>query len=120
MNAMPRPVYNYIFQKSSWQQIIVIGLTLSLLPLTPIPLELQRRILDDAVAKGDVDLLMKLAGLYLLAMFVAAGFKFAMRAQRELIRHTFVSIRKPCVTSARIAKRKLASSPSRSAAITLR
>lgn len=85
MTKMPYSVYRYIFQKSYWQQITVIGLTLVLLPLAPIPLELQRRILDDAVAQEDVDLLVKLGGLYLLIMFIAAGFKFAMRAQRELI-----------------------------------
>ncbi|WP_456391081.1 ABC transporter transmembrane domain-containing protein [Profundibacter sp.] len=82
---MPTSVYRYIYQKSFWQQIIVISLTLTLLPLAPVPLELQRRILDDAVAGKDTDLLFKLAGFYLLAMFVTAGFKFAMRTQRELI-----------------------------------
>jgi ABC-type bacteriocin/lantibiotic exporter with double-glycine peptidase domain len=85
MNKMPHSVYRYIFQKSFWQQIIVISLTLVMLPLAPIPLELQRRILDDAVANKDIDLLFKLGGLYLLVMLIAAGFKFAMRTQRELI-----------------------------------
>lgn len=82
---MPDSVYRYIFQKSFWQQAIVIALTLILLPLAPVPLELQRRILDDAVAQKDADLLFKLAGFYLFAMLVTAGFKFAMRTQRELI-----------------------------------
>ena len=82
---MPDSVYRYIFQKSFWQQVVVISLTLILLPLAPVPLELQRRILDDAVAGKNADLLIKLAGLYLLAMIISAGFKFAMRTQRELI-----------------------------------
>ncbi len=77
---MPDSVYRYIFQKSFWQQVVVILLTLALLPLAPVPLELQRRILDDAVAGKDADLLIKLAGFYLLAMLVAAGFKFASMA----------------------------------------
>jgi ABC-type multidrug transport system fused ATPase/permease subunit len=85
MNKMPHSVYRYIFNNSLRQQVIVVGLTLILLPLAPIPLELQRRILDDAVSKGDTDLLFKLGGLYLLTMFITAGFKFAMRTQRELI-----------------------------------
>lgn len=82
---MPDSVYRYIFQKSFWQQVVVISLTLILLPLAPVPLELQRRILDDAVAGKDTDLLFKLAGFYLIAMLVTAAFKFAMRTQRELI-----------------------------------
>ncbi len=88
MNAktnMPHSLYRYIFQNSYGKQVLVVILTLVLLPLAPIPLELQRRMLDDAVANGDVDLLFKLSGLYLLAMLVSAVFKFAMRTQRELI-----------------------------------
>lgn len=82
---MPNSVYRYIFQNSYWPQMIVIVLTLFLLPLSPIPLELQRRILDDAVAKGDTDLLIRLGLFYLIALFVASGLKMAMRTQRELI-----------------------------------
>ncbi len=82
---MPTSVYRYIFNKSSRQQTVVVVLTLILLPLAPVPLELQRRILDDAVAQKDIDMLIKLGGFYILAMVIAAAFKFAMRAQRELI-----------------------------------
>lgn len=85
MNKMPNSVYRYIFQKSFWQQALVIALTLVLLPLAPVPLELQRRLLDDAIAAKDAGLLMTLAGFYLAAMLVTSGFKFAMRTQRELI-----------------------------------
>ncbi len=85
LRAMPESVYRYIFRYSKWQQVVVIGLTLSLLPLAPVPLELQRRMLDDAVANGDVTLLIRLAGFYILALLAAAGLKFAMRVQRELI-----------------------------------
>ncbi len=95
MNKMPNSIYKYIFSKSFWQQIIVVGLTLILLPLAPIPLELQRRILDDVVVQGDVDLLFKLCGLYLLIMLISAVIKFAMRTQRELISaHIVRSLRK--------------------------
>lgn len=85
MRTMPLSVYRYIFRYSKVQQVVVICLTLALLPLAPVPLELQRRLLDDAVANKDVSLLVWLAGLYLLALFAAAGIKFAMRVQRELI-----------------------------------
>ena len=50
MRTMPQSVYRYIFDHSRWAQVVVIILTLGLLPLAPIPLELQRRLLDDAVA----------------------------------------------------------------------
>jgi ABC-type multidrug transport system fused ATPase/permease subunit len=82
---MPSSVYKYIFRYSKWQQVVVICLTLALLPLAPVPLELQRRLLDDAVANKDVGLLIWLATLYVGALLAAAGLKLAMRIQRELI-----------------------------------
>jgi len=85
VRSMPSSVYHYIFRYSKWQQVVVICLTLGLLPLAPVPLELQRRMLDNAVANGDVGLLIQLAGLYLLALFAASGLKLAMKVQRELI-----------------------------------
>ena len=85
MRVMPQSVYRYIFRYSKWQQVVVIILTLLLLPMAPVPLELQRRLLDDAVANKDVDLLVWLALLYLGALFLSSGLKLAMRIQRELI-----------------------------------
>lgn len=85
MRIMPPSVYQYIFRYSKWQQVVVICLTLALLPLAPVPLELQRRLLDDAVANQDVSLLIWLASLYIAALLAAALLKLAMRVQRELI-----------------------------------
>ena len=85
MRVMPQSVYRYIFRYSKKQQVGVILLTLCLLPMAPIPLELQRRLLDDAVANKDVDLLIWLAALYIGALLLASGLKLAMRIQRELI-----------------------------------
>lgn len=85
MRVMPQSVYRYIFSRSKWQQVVVIGLTLALLPLAPVPLELQRRLLDDAVANGDVQLLIRLAAFYVAALLLSSLIKLAMRIQRELI-----------------------------------
>ena len=85
MRVMPQSVYRYIFCHSKMQQVVVIIMTLALLPLAPIPLELQRRLLDDAVANKNVDLLIWLATLYIAALLLASVLKLAMRIQRELI-----------------------------------
>ena len=82
---MPQSVYRYIFNNSFKQQILVVILTLSLIPLAPVPLELQRRLMDDAIAQNDTDLLLKLALYYLLALLIAAGLKTWMKIQRGLI-----------------------------------
>lgn len=85
MRQMPPTIYHYLFRYSKWQQGVVILLTLAILPLAPIPLELQRRLLDDAVANDDVDLLIWLGALYVIVLLVTSGLKLAMRIQRELI-----------------------------------
>ncbi len=85
MQLMPGNVYRYIYKYSSRPQIVVVLLTLALLPLAPIPLELQRRILDDAIAAGDVELLVRLCLFYLGVLGLAALLKLAMQIQREFI-----------------------------------
>ncbi len=85
MRLMPGNVYAYIYQFSFRPQIVVVLLTLALLPLAPIPLELQRRILDDAIAAGDVELLVRLCLFYLAALGLGALLKLAMKVQREFI-----------------------------------
>ena len=85
MHQLPPSIYQYIIKHSFRGQVLVIILTLALLPLTPIPLELQRRILDEAIANRDADLLWKLAAFYIGALALAAGLKFAMNIQREFI-----------------------------------
>lgn len=85
MQRMPKSVYRYIVRHSLRGQVLAVLLTLALLPLTPVPLELQRRILDEAIDAGDADLLLRLALLYIGALALTAGLKFAMRVQREFI-----------------------------------
>ncbi|WP_299652226.1 ABC transporter ATP-binding protein [uncultured Tateyamaria sp.] len=82
---MHRSLYRYILAHSRRQQIGLAGLTLILALLQPVPLELQRRALDDAVANSDLDLLTLLCGLYLVAIFGAAAVKFGVRLWRDYI-----------------------------------
>ncbi len=85
MAVLPASIYRYILQHTMRGQIIVVGLTLALLPLAPVPLELQRRILDEAIANKDANLLLQLALFYIGALLLAAGIKFLMKLKREFI-----------------------------------
>ncbi len=60
-------------------------MTLALLPLAPIPLELQRRMLNEAIDGQDLNLLWQLGAMYLGLILVQAGIKFAMKWRREVI-----------------------------------
>jgi len=95
MSALPKSIYHYILKHTKRRQIVVIALTLAVLPLAPVPLELQRRILDEAIANKDAELLMKLGFFYVGVLVFAAGLKFLMKLQREYIAADLVhSLRK--------------------------
>ena len=46
---MPSSLYKYIIQKSGGGQILAVILTLAVVPLATVPLDLQRRMLNDGV-----------------------------------------------------------------------
>ncbi len=82
---MPSSLYKYIIQKSARAQIIAVILTLAIVPLATVPLDLQRRMLNDAVTDGNVNLLIQLGALYLVAILLADGLKYAMNRVRGQI-----------------------------------
>ena len=82
---MPRSLYKYIIQKSGRAQILAVVLTLALVPLATVPLDLQRRMLNDAVEGGSLNLLVQLGLLYLAAIIVSDTLKYAMNRVRGRI-----------------------------------
>lgn len=64
LRRMPKSLYRYVYAVSAKQQLRLCLFSVLLFPITLVPLELQRRIVDGAVAGRDIDLLMWLGGLY--------------------------------------------------------
>ena len=56
--AMAPSLYAFVLQVSRHQQVRLALLTLMLLPLSMLPLELQRRIVNDAVAHAELERLL--------------------------------------------------------------
>ncbi len=79
---MPERLYTYIWTVSPRAQILLIVLTALVFPLSMVPLELQRRIVDDAIKGENFNLLMILGGGYFAYMLVHGGLKFLMNMQR--------------------------------------
>lgn len=73
---MSSSLYAYVFKVSRRQQVRLGLLTLALLPLALVPLELQRRIVNYAVAHSEIELLLGYGALYLALLFVQSGLKF--------------------------------------------
>lgn len=77
LRTMPKHLYTYVWAISRTQQIRLCLLTVLIFPLSLAPLELQRRIVDDAIKNGLTELLFVLGGLYLVTLLVHGGLKYA-------------------------------------------
>ena len=72
-------VWAYVWRMSGWHQVCVALLALMVAGLWAVPLDLQRRIVDDAIADRDLDSMILLAGLYLGVVLLQAALKFTVR-----------------------------------------
>lgn len=79
---MPRLLYRYIVQTTGRQQLLLCLLTGVVVLLSWAPLELQRRIVDDALHQRDLNLLMLLGGIYLLILLLQGGLKYLLNVSR--------------------------------------
>jgi ABC-type multidrug transport system fused ATPase/permease subunit len=75
-------LYGYVWRTSREGQIRICLIITVLAPLSMVPLELQRRIVDTAVGGHDVALLLLLAGVYLLVVLFQGGLKYAMNVTK--------------------------------------
>jgi ABC-type multidrug transport system fused ATPase/permease subunit len=89
---MPRSLYRFIWETSGREQLQLCAFTAVVVALSMAPLELQRRIVDGAVAGHDIHLLAALGGLYLLLLVVQGGIKYVLNVSRgsvvELVTRT--------------------------------
>lgn len=85
LDRMPRGLYAYVWRVSAKQQLRLCLLTVLVFPLSLAPLELQRRIVDDAIANGLTDLLIVFGALYLAALLVHGGLKYARNVYQNRV-----------------------------------
>ena len=82
---LPATLYGVIWRQTAVLQGVVIALGLALPPLSVLPLDIQRRIIDDAIPAMDGDLLLMLSVAFAGAALLAALLKFAIYYLRGLI-----------------------------------
>jgi ABC-type bacteriocin/lantibiotic exporter with double-glycine peptidase domain len=99
--ALPRNVFRYVLGTSGLHQLFLLALTVSVFLLEVVPLELQRRIVNDLVKHRPFSWVVALCAVYAATVLVQGGTKLALniyrswvgeRAKRDLRRrvHTFV------------------------------
>lgn len=82
---MSPSLYGYVLKVSRRQQVRLGLLTLAVFPLSLMPLELQRRIINYAVAHSAIELLLAYGGLYLVVLLLQSGLKFLRDAYMHRI-----------------------------------
>ena len=80
--AMPKFVYRYIWRVSGNRQVVLCVLTGIVIALTAAPLELQRRIVDDAFGPKNLGLLATYCALYLVLLLVQGATKYCLNVSR--------------------------------------
>ncbi len=73
---LPKSLYRFVWKVSGPQQVRLCLLTLLLFPLSMVPLELQRRIVNSALAQVDVGVLVGLGAVYLAVLLLAGALKY--------------------------------------------
>ena len=83
--ALPRHLFRYILATSWIHQIPLVGLTVAAFLFEVVPLELQRRIVNDAVKDRQYRLIVLLCVVYAAAALVQGAIKLAMNLYRGWI-----------------------------------
>lgn len=80
-----RDLYRYVWRTSARAQILLAGLAICVFVLELVPLELQRRIVNDAVEKGAFSSVVLLCSLYLLIVLAQGGLKLVLNVYRGAV-----------------------------------
>lgn len=83
--AVARQLYRFVWRNSSRLQYLTCGVALLTLPLTLAPIELQRRIIDDAIGEQALDLLLMLVLIYAGVVLAQQIVKFVYNVMRGRI-----------------------------------
>jgi ABC-type multidrug transport system fused ATPase/permease subunit len=82
---MPDHIYRYVLATSGWHQLVLVGLTVAVFLLEVVPLELQRRIVNDLVKHREYWSIVALAAIYAGTVLVQGGTKLILNIYRSWV-----------------------------------
>jgi ABC-type multidrug transport system fused ATPase/permease subunit len=82
---MPGNIFRYVLATSGWHQLVIVLLTVGVFLLEVVPLELQRRIVDDLVKHRDYWLVILLCAIYAGVVLVQGGVKLVLNIYRSWV-----------------------------------
>jgi ABC-type bacteriocin/lantibiotic exporter with double-glycine peptidase domain len=83
--ALPRTIMGYVVRSSGRHQIVLAVLSAAVFGLSSAPLELQRRIINDATQRAEYSAIAMLCLVYLLVVLVQGGLKYALNMYRGAV-----------------------------------
>ncbi len=81
-SALPRGILGYVLQTSALHQLCLMALTITAFLLEVVPLELQRRIVNDLVKNRNFRFVIELCAIYALVVLVQGGIKLGLNVYR--------------------------------------
>src|SRR5207302_9051539 len=82
---MPDHIYRYVLAVSGWHQLVLVGLTVAVFLLEVVPLELQRRIVNDLVKHREYWSIVGLAAVYGGTVLLQGGTKLVLNIYRSWV-----------------------------------
>lgn len=80
--VLPETIMGYVFRYSGKHQIALAALSATVFALSAVPLELQRRIINDAIKSGATNTILMLAAVYAGVALAEQGFKLILNVYR--------------------------------------
>jgi ABC-type multidrug transport system fused ATPase/permease subunit len=82
---MPSNIYRYVLASSGWHQLPLVGLTVAVFLLEIVPLELQRRVVNDLVKHREYRFIIILCAVYAGTVLVQGGTKLVLNVYRSWV-----------------------------------
>src|SRR5580704_13755047 len=82
---MPDHIYRYVLTTSGWHQLVLVALTVAVFLLEVVPLELQRRIVNDLVKGREYWSIVFLAAVYAGTVLLQGGTKLVLNIYRSWV-----------------------------------
>ncbi len=93
--VVKRSLFSWIFAGNLKLQILILAIILITVFARVLPLEMQKRIVNQAIKLSDMDMLLLYCGIYLVAVIVASGLKFLINMLETIIsQRTLARMRK--------------------------
>src|ERR1700686_1555829 len=82
---MPRNIFRYVLVTSGLHQLVLMLLTVGVFLLEVVPLELQRRVVNDLVKHRDYWFILVLGAVYLGTVLLQGGTKLVLNVYRSWV-----------------------------------